>query len=339
MRFRHTDSDEVRNARQQDFLRWAKDGYSTSDLAHNEGKLTSIFAKYTHTDKSLASEDGLIDLFNLVINAQSHSVRTIPFPEYFGPCVAGQTTPCYVYACSELATCSTGGDGNTTIGQPTQATEAAYKEFITPTKVKTSSSSSGTGTSSRSASAKPKKVKRKGVNTSGLEADPGDGMSQAGQLLGNHKSIGLPIYYPKDIVPTALGLSETYCFTITDNCNQGYEPEAAFVGSYPRRYKIDAGGRAHHSYVMTLQINRALGEYYTVQGTTWKNPPILNHPSKEIHLHGKTLLEYDNGSKVALVAFRTRKAVYWVSNSLNDAIDNSAMIAMAAEMTLYVHKS
>ena len=32
VRFRHTDSDVVRNARQQDFLRWAKEGYSAGKL-------------------------------------------------------------------------------------------------------------------------------------------------------------------------------------------------------------------------------------------------------------------------------------------------------------------
>ncbi|HET9073694.1 MAG TPA: LCP family protein, partial [Solirubrobacteraceae bacterium] len=38
VRFRHTDSDVVRNARQQDFIRWAKQGYSTSELLNNRDR-------------------------------------------------------------------------------------------------------------------------------------------------------------------------------------------------------------------------------------------------------------------------------------------------------------
>ena len=32
VRFRHTDTDIVRNARQQDFIRWAKDQYSVGNI-------------------------------------------------------------------------------------------------------------------------------------------------------------------------------------------------------------------------------------------------------------------------------------------------------------------
>ena len=39
VRFRHTDSDLVRNARQQDFVRWAKDQYGVSRLFSNRIKL------------------------------------------------------------------------------------------------------------------------------------------------------------------------------------------------------------------------------------------------------------------------------------------------------------
>jgi LCP family protein required for cell wall assembly len=321
VRYRETDSDEVRNARQQDFLRWAKDGYSTGKLLANRSKLINIFAKYTHTDSSLASEDGLIDLFDLMLDANTHSLKTIQFPEYFGPCDSGGQTPCYVYPCPELSTCTGYGGANPTIGEPTAATEAAWAEFIRPTKAPAKAL----------LIAKPKKRHLKvKVNLAGLTADPADGVSQA-RTLGN---VGLPVFYPRYIVA---GESSGYCFSSTGNCLPGaLEPATAYVGSYPRRYVLAGpGNKPYKSYVMTLVLNQALGEFYTVQGTTWKNPPILNHPSKVARINRHVLYEYADGGKISLVATKTPLGVYWISNTLNNAISNTAMIAMGAELTRY----
>ncbi|HWF50657.1 MAG TPA: LCP family protein, partial [Solirubrobacteraceae bacterium] len=53
VRFRHTDSDIVRNARQQDFIRWAKDQYGVGSLISNRDTLLKIFGQHTQTDRSL----------------------------------------------------------------------------------------------------------------------------------------------------------------------------------------------------------------------------------------------------------------------------------------------
>jgi hypothetical protein len=85
---------------------------------------------------------------------------------------------------------------------------------------------------------------------------------------------------------------------------------------------------------MTLVINSALGEYYTVQGTTWKDPPILLHGITGTKtVNGKVLDLYQNGAHISLVAWRTPAAVYWISNTLTDNLSNSQMIAIAASLT------
>src|SRR6185437_14503337 len=129
VRFRHTDSDLVRNARQQDFLRWAKAQYSIGQLVSNRDKLLRIFGKHTQTDSNLHTLDGLLNLFNLVAFSQGHSIKQIPFPAIFLPCASGATTtnafgqttqiravtPCYVTA--------------------TNSAEAAtYRAFMRPTR-------------------------------------------------------------------------------------------------------------------------------------------------------------------------------------------------------------
>src|SRR5436309_5925002 len=53
VRFRHTDTDIVRNARQQDFLRWVKDEFGTSYLITHRERLLGIFGSHTQTDADL----------------------------------------------------------------------------------------------------------------------------------------------------------------------------------------------------------------------------------------------------------------------------------------------
>jgi hypothetical protein len=71
------------------------------------------------------------------------------------------------------------------------------------------------------------------------------------------------------------------------------------------------------------------GEYYGVQGLTWRNPPILDDPT-EIRKIGrrKYELHYD-GDRLRLAAWRTRRAVYWVSNTLLQSLSERQMLAIA----------
>jgi hypothetical protein len=160
-----------------------------------------------------------------------------------------------------------------------------------------------------------------------LTADVADGRSQSAQL--GH--IRMPVYYPKLIVA-----GSGYCFSITGNCNDPEEPSTPYAHSYPRAYGIRSqDGTPHAAYRMTLVINSALGLWYGVQGTTWLNPPILNNPTQVQTIRGKSLMEYFSGGKLSLVAWRTPQAVYWVSNTLTDAIPNKQLEAIAASLTRY----
>ena len=322
VRFRHTDSDVVRNARQQDFLRWAKDGYSSDQLVANRNNLLSIFGRHVQADHSLHTTDGLIDLFNLVVNAAGHTVKSIPFPEYFGACTAGNAqTPCYVYAIGS------GPEGTAPVGQATPAEAAAYRRFLRPTIAPPPATTTPGTTTTRTPTGarRPSRRPAAGPNDAGLIADVHDGESQAA-LLGQ---AGMPVLYPKMIVA-----GSEYCSAITGNCNEWPEPASEYEHSYPREYLIhDRRGAAHAAYVMTLVINSALGEYYTVQGMSWQHPPIFNAVKRVQTIDGKHLSEYLDGRSIALIADHTPKGVYWISNTLANDIPNSQMIAMAASLT------
>ena len=73
-----------------------------------------------------------------------------------------------------------------------------------------------------------------------------------------------------------------------------------------------------------------IGQYYGVQGTTWMNPPVLG-ASPEVHtIHGRKFYYYRDGTQLRLVAWKTKKAVYWISNTLLLSLSNRQMTAIAA---------
>ncbi len=305
VRFRHTDSDIVRNARQQDFIRWAKAQFSQSQVIQSEGTLLKIFGKNATTDHNLHTTDGLINLFDLVAFSSANTIRQIPFPAIVLPCSSGAT------------------NGATTVQGPAcyvtadhSAEQSAFRQFMTPTRG-----------APQPQSATPQvhvagggKGSHGGGSVSGLTADVTDGQAQA-KALG---PIGIPIYYPKLIVS-----GSNYCSSNTSLCYT----EIPSPGAYPRAYLLhDRKGIAHYSYRMTLVINPVLGEYYGVQGTSWQNPPLLNSPSETKMVNGKQLLLFANGSKLSLVAWRTAHGAYWVSNTLTDNIPNQQLVAIAASL-------
>jgi polyisoprenyl-teichoic acid--peptidoglycan teichoic acid transferase len=301
VRFRHTDSDIVRNARQQDFIRWAKAQFSVGQLLNQQSSLIHIFGKHVQTDHYLHTTDGLINLFDLVINAAGHSLKQIPFPAILLPCGGGTgQTPCYV-------TADAGSEA------------VAFRKFITPTQVGGAASARKGGR--RRASKAP---------TAGLAGDVLEARNQA-LALGK---LGFPVYYPK-LVPTGVNWQATsYCSTASGNCNDGSEPASAYNGSYPRRYEIHGpGSGTFPAYRMTVELNSALGQYYGIEGTSWLHPPILNATFKTKFVNGKQLQLFYNGAHVSLIAWRTPQAVYWISNTLADAIGNNPMIGIAASLT------
>jgi LCP family protein required for cell wall assembly len=175
VRFRHTDSDLVRNARQQDFLRWAKSQFSPSTVIGQQDKLLSIFGKHTQTDGGLHTTDGLINLFNLVAFSAGHAVKQIPFPAILLPCLPNPRaqTPCYV-------------------GADPAAVDKAFRQFLTPTVAAPAKKSGGGGHGGHGGKPAPP----------ALLGDILDGKSQA-SVMGNP---GMPVY-----VPAKIAAGSHYC--------------------------------------------------------------------------------------------------------------------------------
>ena len=93
VRFRHTDTDLVRSARQQDFLRQAKQQITTSQLFEQRVRLLRIFGRNTSTDTALRSSAEVLRLLKLAVGSAGLPVQEIHFE--------GQIGPSYVEATNE----------------------------------------------------------------------------------------------------------------------------------------------------------------------------------------------------------------------------------------------
>jgi LCP family protein required for cell wall assembly len=116
-----------------------------------------------------------------------------------------------------------------------------------------------------------------------------------------------------------------------------YFPEYRTTGSRydndtPRIYsERDEQGQPYRAYRIVV-YNGAPGEYYGVQGQTWRDPPLLANPDRIRDVNGRKLMLFYDGSKLRQVAWRTPRAVYWVTNTLDRRISNTRMIAIAASL-------
>jgi LCP family protein required for cell wall assembly len=281
VRYRHTDTDIVRSARQQDFIRQAKDQYGQSNLIANRDQLLRLFGRNTQTDPNLHSTDGLINLFNLVAFSAGHAIRETHFPAILLPCDPQGKLPCYVTA-------------------DPAAEQSAWNSFMTviepvppPAPAKPGGGNGGGG-----------------PPTAGTIGDLADGKAQAAAL----QNPGLPVY-----VPGQIAVGSRY---------EGPRP-----GEYPRAYSIqDQQGHQHAAYRLVLGLNPTIGKFYGVQGIAWQHAPLLAGTSETQVVGGKRLELHYDGHKLRLVAWRTREAVYWVSNTLTLDLTNPQMIGIAASL-------
>jgi LCP family protein required for cell wall assembly len=295
VRFRHTDTDIVREARQQDFIRWAKAQYPISKLFSNRDRLLRIFGKHSTFDKNLQSPDALIELFDLVLNADGSAIKQIPFPADLQPCTA---TSCFV-----------------TAEQSQEAQVFAHFMAATP-KAKTKAK-----TTPKSAKGHKRLTQ---INTAGLTEALPDGHSQAAAL----SKVKMPVYFPKDIKS-----GSEYCLSLIGNCTQGDEPAVEYAHSYPRQYLIrDQSHRPHAAYRMTIELDALKGQYYGVQGVAWRNPPLLQSPSGTRTIGGRKLFLYADGGRLTTVAWHRGPDSYWISNTLTSDIPNGQMVNIAASM-------
>jgi LCP family protein required for cell wall assembly len=273
VRFRHEDNDLVRSARQQDFLRLAKQQVTSSELFDKRDRLLKIFGNNTDTDRALRSRSEVLRLLKLVLGTAGLPIREVHFE--------GEIGPSFVEASDEQV-------------------RRLVDEFL---QVEDTPGPRGE-LRVRRTNPRRKRQRRPTPVELGLEDATAFGQEQALLAVQSGAGGSLPVLYPKLRMRGSLYVDQ------------------------PRVYKLrGTDGRRYGGYRMVLRLD--FGEYYGVQALTWQNPPILEDPT-EVRRVGRRdyELHYD-GDRLRLVAWRTPKAVYWISNTLLLTLSEKQMLAIA----------
>jgi polyisoprenyl-teichoic acid--peptidoglycan teichoic acid transferase len=261
VRYRHTDTDLVRSARQQDFLRQIKNQIGAGGLISRRAGIEKIFGKYSSTD--LHGYDEVLKLLELLVQSASHPVRQVTFDGSVGPS----------YVTADRA-------------QIARTRHAFLNGGAAPPQVATATN---TPAHTRHAS---------GASTQLIQATA-DARAEAHAVAA---SLPLAMYYPVSRVGSPFG-----------------PPDIV------RAYKLH--GQA--AYVVVV-AQGDVGQYYDLEGTTWRSPPILNNPNQTVTVGGRQLNLYFEGQKIRLIAWRDVGGVYWVTNTLQNILTNRQMLAIAA---------
>lgn len=280
VRFRHLDSDLVRAARQQEFLRSAKNQVAASELVKNREDLLRIFALYTQTD--IDDPAAILGVLKLALNSAKQPVRSVRFRAQ--------------------------EDGSSTYLTASENDIAKMRREFT--QLKAASGATTAPNDVQKARKKTPKVKRKGL-AAGLIRTPSD-VSRADIAEASFNLAGqMPVYYAA-VRPGKGGWA-------------GVEPV--------RSYKINTRvkGQSFPAYRLSYYYGEN-GQYWGVQGLTWRNPPILRDQHTTVSRNGRTLVVYRTGSRYRLVAWRTSKGVYWVSNTVSNLLTNAQMLDIAANL-------
>ena len=275
VRFRHYDTDLVRSARQQDFLRQMKQQVTYTDLISKRNRLVKIFGRNTATDGALRSRSEVLRLLKLALFSATKPIQEIHFE--------GEIGPSYV-----------------------EASNAQVKKLVQRfLDVKESPGPRGKAPGERPAR-KPKRKQKRSAESLNLYDASVTGKDQALQAVQAGAGGSLPVYYP----------------TLLLNSSQFDQP--------PRVYKLmGTDGKRYGAFRMVVRRTNANGEYYGLQGTTWKNPPILDSPSETRKVGGREFKLFFAGDRLRLVAWTTPKATYWISNTLLQTLDKKQMMSIA----------
>ncbi|MCW3011168.1 MAG: LytR family transcriptional regulator [Solirubrobacterales bacterium] len=290
VRYRHTDSDFVRAARQQTFLRDAKDQVGTGALIDRFEELIDIFGRSTQTDPGLHDTGQVLRLLKQGALSAGKPVRQVKFPGDF--------------ALDERD----GGLGSYVTASP-YALEQTRERFLAATREK-------------QRLVRPQAVKdgagraRRGARTTLADFGLLDAKRQGEDLIAPLEAkdaVDFPMYFP-----------------------QGITKRARWTGSppEPRTYRLrDRGEKEHDAYRLVFTQDELNGDFYGVQGTTWASPPILAQGGERLRMRGRDYRLFYDGRKLRIVAWRTKSATYWVSNSLGLALTNTEMLGIARSLT------
>ena len=277
VRFRHQDSDLVRNARQATFVAETRNQIDAGDVLLDAGDLLSAIGPYVQT--SVRSAKQLLGIAKLAVNLTDTPTKRI-----------------------ELRT-SLAEDGSGDVLTTPAALARARKQFLEPTAVRAARPPEARKRPRRSGAARTRTASTALPAT--MTRDPA-----AATLLASAVRAGsgeLPLYGPSArLTRGRLQTEMSHGYRILDRARKPKWP----------------------AYRMVVATG-IVGEYYGVEGTTWKDPPLLGLATDEVRLAGRTWQVQHDGRKIRRLFWKTSWGTYWISNSLTNSLSAREMYALA----------
>jgi LCP family protein required for cell wall assembly len=295
VRYRHTDTDIVRSARQQNFLSQARHQVSPTDLLTDNHNLIDILTEYTTSD--ITDGPTLITLLDLLFELRGAEVNQVHFPAELGPSFVYANAPEIHHAVEEF------------LG------EAGYEAHKFPEEEKALKKSEKKKTTEKGKGKKHKKKHH--TPPGGDELVPASEAGEAeAEVVARHVGGGFPVFYPTRL-PSGASFQES-------------DPYEHIVD--PRVYHLrDKEKQRHPAYrmVAVFQPEYELN-YFGVQGIQgWEDPPILDDPTETTTVDGREYFIYTDSGKIKLVAWHRGENTYWISNSLQQSLTNEQMMGIA----------
>jgi polyisoprenyl-teichoic acid--peptidoglycan teichoic acid transferase len=292
VRYRHTDTDLVRSARQQDFLREARQQVPAEDLFINKRKkLLDIFTSYTTTD--ISSGETLLQVLKLFVASRNAPIKEIHFPALLHPSFVTASKPAIQQAVNKFLGIQASGGPRGSLELPPSSGQTG----IAPEQRKR---------------AKAAKKAKQGPKAPPTPTPANDGLVNSSAFSHDlaakvaAKTLrSFPVFYPRRL------------------------PAGSIYVQVPRVYRLrDPDKNTHGAYVEVLQLPQ--GDYFDIQGIHgWSDPPILSNPSETRTINGLQYDIYLDGDRVRLIAWHQGGNSYWVSNSLLQTLTNDQMLGIA----------
>ena len=295
-RFRHTDTDIVRAARQQQIILDLKRQASAKlGFADIPGLLTAI-ENSIQTDVHSFSE--LINIGQFLLDLPHgrvfHTTLQVGFSN-----VPGQ--PSYDIATPQQIQSSVYAFLHPLAVAGKQIATKTVTPHAAPAAKPTGASGSAAATAKAKAAAA---VAAANKLPSGLVVDPAP--AAALKSLGR---VGLPLLVP----------------ALRDSNSQ---PDSVVP---VRAYAIPGGPPGGWASVVEVFANgQQAGSYYDIQETRLPSPPVMQSPTSKIYAGARTYDLFQDGSVLRYVGFWQNHTWYWVSNTFSGALTPAEMVGIAA---------
>ena len=295
VRYRHTDTDLVRAARQQDFLSAARQRVPIGDLFFDRDQLLDIFTEYTTSD--ITDGETMLEVLKLFIDSRNAEIHEVHFPAELGPSYVTASPEAIEDVVGQfLGIEASGGSRGTLEDEPENQRDRRKKK-------------------KKRKKDKPRVAAPKPPGSDELVAAREAGEIEA-KVVARKVGGGFPVFFPTRLPAGAAYVESNPYLKIQD----------------PRVYHFkDTDGNRHAAYRMVLSVELGDGiHYFGVQGVRgWTDPPILSEPSESREIHGRDYEIFLDGDRVDLIAWKRGDSAYWIANDLLNTLTNDQMLGMA----------